>query len=183
MAKLYVNSLLSTLNARAFAKNSRYTMHSSAIRGVGGGNNVLSKAEMGGATRSTSSGKGFNPVSSNSEVTAVNDQAGKKPSFLKAFGGVGANRFQEKKQDGIHVVTIEERYESNLPDNVDALPYTASGRGPRTPGESRKSSENSEEENNFGVTQESLAMSAISNRSPTVPLNVAPAPNHPYNRY
>lgn len=154
-------------------------MNSSAIRGVGG-NNVLSKAELGGATRSTSSGKGFNPVSSNSEVTAVNDQAAKKPGFLKSLGG--ANRFQERRQEGIQVVTIEERYESNLPDNMESLPYTASGSGPRTPGESRKSSENSVEEN-FGVTQESLAMSAINNRSPTVPLNVAPAPNHPYNRY
>jgi len=185
LAKLYVNSLLSTLNARAFASNSRYTMHSSALRNVG--NNQLKQQESGGV-RSTVSGKGFNPVSSNSEATAASET---KPKVAKKsyFAGRGGNRSHEAG-DGIHILTIEERFESTLPENGPRpLPYTT-GRGPRTPGESRKSSDDSLSDDNFGITRESLAMTNVPSTrevdnatpSPSPPLPLAGG-NHPYQRY
>lgn len=182
LAKLYINSLLSTLNARAFTSNARYTMHSSALRNVHV--NQLKQAES-GAIRSQGSGKGFNPISSNSEVTAVvagDAKTGAKKGFLQGLAGTAAAE-KQRRQEGIHIVTVEERFESTLPnEGPQPLPYLSSGRGPRTPGESRKSSEE-----DFGITQESLAMTAMQGKddepvSPSTP-PMAAAPNHPYQRY
>ncbi|UZJ53242.1 hypothetical protein CBS101457_002562 [Exobasidium rhododendri] len=187
LAKLYVNSLLSTLNARAFANNTRYTMHSSALRHEGG-NNHLSRQES-GAIQSTVSAKGFTPISSNSGSTAINEIKPKAIVKKNYFSNRGGTRSQEAKADGIHILTIEERFESTLPENgPQLLPYTM-GRGPRTPGESRKSSDD-ELSDNFNITQESLAMTAVptsreramDNATPTPP-PVTIAGNHPYQNY
>lgn len=153
-------------------------MNSSGIRNLAA-TNVLKQAESGGV-RSQASAKGFNPVSSNSEVTAVSEGKGgaKKPSFLKALTGNGTR--SQGREDGIHVLTIEERFESTLPTNMEPLPYST-GRGPRTPGDSRKTSEESNPGNY--ATTESLAMSAVSGRGTISPLAPALPTNHPYNRY
>jgi hypothetical protein len=185
LAKLYVNSLLSTLNARAFANNTRYTMHSSALRN-GGANNQLSQQES-GAIRSNISSKGFNPISSNSEATAIGDNKSKTGIKKNYFATRGGTRSHEAKTDGIHILTIEERFESTLPENgPQILPYST-GRGPKTPGESRKSSSDGLSDDNFGMTQESLAMTAVPNNNrdsatlPSPPAGVTG--NHPYQQY
>jgi hypothetical protein len=168
LAKLYVNSLLSTLNARAFAKNSRYTMNSSALRNMGGNNLKLAES---GAIQSQVSAKGFNPISSNSEVTAVSEAAGgpRKPGIFKGRSGGGNNL--PGGPDGVHVLTVEERFESNVPDNLEPMSYSAG----RTPSDSRKTSE----ESGQFATMESLPMTNVS----ATPLNGALPSNHPYHRY
>ena len=190
LAKLYVNSLLSTLNARAFTSNARYTMHSSALRGMGGvTNQQLKMAESGGAIQSQGSAKGFNPVSSNSEVATVNDNGARKGMFKSG----ASNR---RDDNGIHILTIEERFESDIPQlGANPLPYTT--RGMRTPGESRKSSESSIEEDRFEEalagnmrSEGSLPLTALNNGRGRAPSTSSPPrvaslqkANHPYNQY
>lgn len=140
------------------------------------------KQQESGAVNSQTSSKGFNPVTSNSEVTAVSDgRQSSRKGYFAGYKNVGT-RSQDRKDDGVHILTIEERYESELPEGaVRPLPYST-GKGPRTPGESGKTSEDGSLEN-FGVTQESLPMGPLSTE-PAASASSPPATaKHPYGRY
>lgn len=186
LAKLYVNSLLSTLNARAFTNTSRYTMHSSGLKNMGG-NNALNQQES-GAVRSTVSAKGFNEISSNSEATAIAEKKPKTSNGMRGYfaGKVGTRSQPDANNDGIHILTVEERFESNMP-GIGPQPLPYSGGIGTKPGDSRKSSDDELSDENFGTTQESLAMTAVprDNAAPALPNPVASSTsgNHPYNRY
>lgn len=176
LAKLYVNSLLSTLNARAFAQNSRYTMNTSALR-MGGVSNNLRMAESGAMAQSQVSNKGFDPISSNSEVTAVD---GRSKGFFKSIGG-GKGDSEKNNDVGVHILTIEEQFESNGTDlNAEPLPYVSS-KSTRTAGDSRKSSEGSLGESRYDeANARSEGTLALHSQMKTSP---ASQDNHPYTKY
>jgi hypothetical protein len=141
LAKLYVNSLLSTLNARAvYQDRQRYTMGSSSngTNGVGAG---MHKEDGGGNVHFTSSARGRH---SRFNATASGDSereqaASRTASFFRqgksAAGGreIGVGQTLSRGggnadlEGGIQITTIEERYED--PPALAMLPHISHAHG------------------------------------------------------
>ncbi|PWN28356.1 hypothetical protein BDZ90DRAFT_250814 [Jaminaea rosea] len=96
LAKLYVNSLLSTLNARTFLSNT-HARPAASFDVVNNGTNR--------GFRGTGLGSGQDTLSTGSPT---------KPSFKRALGmGGAAQRRQDNIEHGIQVTTVEERFEDS----------------------------------------------------------------------
>lgn len=114
LAKLYVNSLLSTLNARALIANAQR----------GPTMDVSSSGHMhGSAVRDNKRGSRFHPTHSGQDTLASPTSRGFKKSMgFGANGGVAQNRLDIEA--GIQVTTVEERFEeSHFATEMDALPH------------------------------------------------------------
>ncbi|PWN42656.1 hypothetical protein IE81DRAFT_117480 [Ceraceosorus guamensis] len=109
LAKLYVNSLMSTLNARAMLQDrQRYTMNTSSTGGA------TKEAAAVSGVRNTRHSR-FVPTASNNTVT---ENGRGTSSFFRKNGsnGGGNGHFlrqapRDDVEGGIHIMTIEERYE------------------------------------------------------------------------
>ncbi|CAO1637479.1 unnamed protein product [Parajaminaea phylloscopi] len=114
LAKLYVNSLLSTLNARALIANAQRgpTMDAS------------SSGQMHGVNSTAKRQSRFRPTNSGSDTLASPTNRGFKKSI--GFGGAGPGVANNRLdlEAGIQVTTVEERFEeSHMSTEMDSLPH------------------------------------------------------------
>lgn len=136
LAKLYVNSLMSTLNARAMLQDrQRYTMNTSSNGGGAG-----KEAGAGSGVRNTRHSR-FVPTASNNTIT---ENARGVNSFFRKNGNNGSGNAHVVRQaaarddveGGIHIMTVEERFEDQAGDAtaIAMLPQVSHAMGEEVDG-------------------------------------------------
>lgn len=112
LAKLYVNSLLSTLNSRALIANSQrgMSMEYSSSGHMQGANSIIKPQSR------------FQQTNSGSETLISPTNRGYKKSTGYGAAGAGNNRLD--LEAGVQVTTVEERFEeSRMATEMDSLPH------------------------------------------------------------
>lgn len=161
LSKLYVNSLLSTLNARASAQNRRSTLHNTGLHGVSSSRLKIAEAGL------TSTLSAYSPTTSHDAVAkdfaptpaqgyrhhaASAEPYGhesrstnktnarqsldskrlpgsrgllnpwKRSHPAEAIGNTASTVAQQAENDGVQIVTVEERFESGTLPSCGTLP-------------------------------------------------------------